>query len=639
MAGQAPARSSDKRAPSMEPGQPGPSITSSGSGGLIRHTVHVRDGIVIVGLKALLRLKIAVLGAQGDPVGEVLAGLRLRELEEQLGYSWELYGFRVRGDCVEAEGERFKTWCRDLAGLTKPGTVSFEALELERLVRELPQVDPAKLEQWVSRLLELDRGLSEVDTRLAALLGLDSGLVGGVVEAVPQDFEARVSWLKDKIVELVNPAEFEDLDTKAKIMRVFEIISRYFDFIRLPAQDVNEDPEVYALDGDVLVPVDNVLAPVVGSLVKAGLIRKSVLGDLKLAAFSTSNVTGWSELNPWDKLRLRDAVLDLESLELLDKTRYYFTYRLNVSLTREEVKEIRDGGYRVEDNPVYRSWRAHFEDVDWEYLVDSLGTWLAPFRFKHIAFLIGPRNSGKSTLLLNLTKPIDPLVARASLRSITGYPFGLQPLIGKHLLVHSERGEVVLKNLDIVNNLVGESDYIPVERKHKPATVIRSLKAAMFSMNDPPILYEQGGETLAAFLDRLSIIFMRPPDGFKPVKDYRVDPREALKFLLWCRVQLESRGWEIRKRDFEEKLDYLTKMANTALRFLESETAPDPDGRVKGTELYEAYVKWCKDRGLAPMGINNFYATVAIKYTKYPRDGVVWFKGLRLIDKPKGLRG
>jgi hypothetical protein len=500
-------------------------------------------------------------------------------------------------------------------------------------------VDPAKLKQWVDRLLELDRELSEADTKLAALLGLDLTGSMGRVDVAPQEFNARVGWLKDKIVELVNPAEFEDLDTKAKIMRVFEVISRYFDFIRIPALDVNEDPEVYALDGDVLIPVGNVLAPVVGALVKAGLVRKSIMGDLELAAFSTSNVTSWLELNPWDKIRLRDAVLDLESLELLDKTGYYFTYRLNVSLTREELKEIRDGSYRVEDNIVFKSWRAHLEDVDWDYLIDSLGTWLAPFRFKHIAFLIGPRNSGKSTLLLNLTEPINPIIARTSLRNIVDNRFGLQPLIGKQVLVHSERGDVVLKNLDILNNLLGESDYIPVDRKHLPMVNIRSLKTAMFSMNDPPILYEQGGETLAAFLDKLSIIFMRPPEDFKPVKNFRVDPKEALKFLLWCRVRLENRGWEIRKRDFEEKLDYLTKMANTALRFLESETTPDPDGRVKGTELYEAYVKWCKDKGLAPMGLNNFYATVATKYTKYTRDNVVWFKGLRLIDKPKGLRG
>jgi phage/plasmid-associated DNA primase len=415
-------------------------------------------------------------------------------------------------------------------------------------------------------------------------------------------------------------------------MKVFGIISTYFEFIRLPALDVNEEPEVYALDGDVLTPIENVLAPVVGALVKAGLVRKSIMGDLELAAFSTSKVTSWRELNPWDKIRLGNGVLDLRELKLLDKTSYYFTYRLDVTLTEEEFKEVKDGSYKVEDNPVFRSWRAHFEDVDWEYLVDSLGAWLAPFRFKHIAFLIGPRNSGKSTLLLNLTEPINPIIARTSLRNIVENRFGLQPLIGKQVLVHSERGDVVLKNLDIINNLLGESDYIPVDRKHLPIVNIKSLKAAMFSMNDPPILYEQGGETLAAFLERLSIIFMKPPDGFKPVKDFRVDPREALKFLLWCRARLEERGWEIRKRDFEEKLDYLTKMANTALRFLEESDyiIKDPYSRVKGTDLYEAYKKWCMEQGIAPMGLQSFYHTVATKYTRYEPGNVVWFKGLRL---------
>ena len=624
--GQAPTREN----PSRKPSPPAPNHTGSG-GGFIKHTV--RDGIVIVALAPILRVKVEALRRiEGDIAGEVLDGLRLEELERAYGYEYYIYGFRISGECFEVESSRFRVWCRDLSQYLNPSVISLDGLEVESLLKMLPYADSAKVTEWIGRLLELDRELSEVDQKLTRLLDLG-------VEVAPQEFHDRVAWLKDRIVELVDPREFEDLDTGAKIVKVFGIISTYFEFIRLPALDVNEEPEVYALDGDVLIPVDNVLAPVLGALVKAGLVRKNIMGDLELAAFSTSKVTSWRELNPWDKIRLRNCVLDLRELKLLDKTSYYFTNRLDVSLTEEELKEIRDGSYKVEDNPVYRSWRAHFEDVDWEYLVDSLGAWLAPFRFKLIVFLVGPRNSGKSTLLLNLTKPIDPLVARASLRSITGYPFGLQPLIGKHLLVHSERGEVVLKNLDIINNLVGESDYIPVERKHKPATVIRSLKAAVFSMNDPPILYEQGGETLAAFLERLSIIFMKPPDGFKPVKDFRVDPRETLKFLLWCRARLEERGWEIRKRDFEEKLDYLTKMANTALRFLEVETVQDPDGRIKGTELYEAYVKWCKDKGLTPMGLNNFYATVATKYNKYTRDNVAWFKGLKLIEKPKGLRG
>jgi hypothetical protein len=558
---------------------------------------------------------------KADGFVEILSGFEPKGYLEDHDVSYRYFIFRT-DECNEASGERFIVYCRPIRE------------DLKSLAMQAPLIEGSTLKAWIEKLKEIDRKLTEADEEFEKLLGL-GGLEGPETPAKvgvepPTEFLDRVNWLKDRIVDLLGP-EFEEMDSKGKIMKVFSVITKYFEFVRVPSLDVSENPEVYALDGDVLTSVDNVLAPIVGALVKAGLVRKSIMGDLKLATHSTGRVTSWRELNPWDKIRLRDGVLDLESLELLDKTSYYFTYRLDVSLAREELKEIKDGGYKVEDNPVYRSWRTFFEDVDWEYLVDSLGAWLAPFRFKLVAFLIGPRNAGKSTLLMNLTKPIDPLVARASLRSIIGYQFGLQPLIGKHLLVHSERGDVVLKNLDIINNLVGESDYIPVERKHLPAVTIRSLKAAMFSMNDPPILWEHGGETLAAFLERLNIIFMRAPQGFKPVKDYRVDPKEAFKFLLRCRVQLESRGWEVRKRGFEEKLDYLAKMANTALRFLESEyIAQDPYGRVKGVELYETYVKWCKEQGLAPMGRNTFYVAVATKYTKYEAEGVVWFKGLRL---------
>jgi len=618
-----------ERSPS--PPTPSPPVNAGSLGGFKKLTLDtLRDGVIVIGIEPILRIK--VFDLEGDPVREILNGTRLRELEGILGYRYEIYAFRVKGECIEATSQRFRTWCRELAEHLRPDVIGPTRFELEELLKHTRYADSSKIKSWVDRLLQLDEELSRVDVELSKLLAgwvqVESG------DLAPVDFHDRVNWLKDRIVDLVNPQEFEEMDSKGKIARVHGVIVRYFDFVRLPALDVNGEPEVYALDGDVLRPVDDVLRPVVGSLIKAGLVRKSIIGDLELALYSTSRTTSWHEVNPWDKVRLANAVLDLRELKLLDKSEYYFTYKLNISISAEELKAIREGSYDVRDNAVYRSWRAHFENDDWEYLVDSLGAWLAPHRSKLVTFIVGPTGSGKSTMLFNLVKPVEPLVATVSLRSITGYQFGLQALIGKHILAYSERGDVVLKNLDVINNIVGENDFIHVERKHKPAVRIRSLKAALFTMNDPPILHEQGGETLAAFLERLSLVFMRAPEGFKAIREYRVPPEEAFKFLLWCRIELEERGWEIRKRSYEEKLDYLIKMANTALRFLESGyVMEDPDGRVKGTELYEAYVKWCKENGLTPMGLINFYATVASRYTKYIRDNVVWFRGLRIRHK------
>jgi phage/plasmid-associated DNA primase len=334
-------------------------------------------------------------------------------------------------------------------------------------------------------------------------------------------------------------------------------------------------------------------------------------------------------------------VLDLETLRLVDSVDYYFTYRLPVKIRQEEIDLILADRYNIEENQIYRYWRNRFDDQNWEYLVSSLGTWLAPFRSKHVAFLIGPTDSGKSTLVRNLTRPILPIVGYVSLRSITGYTFGLEPLIGKQIVTYPERGEIVLKNLDVINTLFGEQDYIIVHRKRKPAVTMRSLKAGFFSMNDPPIVYEYGGETMAAFLNRLSIIQIDLPESYEIVPNLTIPMREVFKFLLWCRVQLERNKWKIKKMREEELLDYLMRSTNSALQFLNDTNIvePDPNGRVKGTELYKAYVKWCSERGIRPMGRNNFYSIVATKYHSYQREGVRWFKGLRLKESSVGSSG
>jgi putative DNA primase/helicase len=246
-------------------------------------------------------------------------------------------------------------------------------------------------------------------------------------------------------------------------------------------------------------------------------------------------------------------------------------------------------------------------------------------------FLVGPTGVGKSTLLDVLSNPIKPLITSTSLRLITNYQFGLEDLIGKQVVMYSERGDVILKNLDIINNLVGERDTIAVPRKFKPTVHIRSLKTMIFAMNDPPILYEYGGETLQAFIDRLSIVLMNRPENFTPKKDIYVDPKEVFKFLLWCRVKLENNGWVIKKMENEEILEYLLKTSNPVFRFLESEYVEvEPTARVKGTELYDAYIKWCSENGITPMDRNKFYSIVSTRYERYPRENTTWFKGIRV---------
>lgn len=472
-------------------------------------------------------------------------------------------------------------------------------------------------------------------------------------DKVPEELLPALNYLGDNLDTLIAAAleeagygnvstEFKSLKLEEKAEVFTKVLRKVFRFVKVVPKEYRDEWEVASVaDGNLLFSLDAVLKPVVGFLVSKGWARSAIKRELEYSVHSIAEPIDYKQIDPWGYLRLRRGVLDLRELKLLDHVPYYFRSRLSVEISEEELREIREGSYRVEDNEVYKLWRNHFEDEDWEYLVHSLGTWLAPYRFRHIAFLIGPTGIGKTTLVHHLAEPISSIVAWVSLRSLTNtsYPFGREALIGRQIVAYAEKIAVTLRNLDTINNIFGEEDYIEVHRKFKPTIWIPCPKAGFFVMNDPPVVVEYGGETQRGFLDRLSIIFTRQEiTGFKPVKGIYVDPAEAFKFLIWCRVKLEESNWEIRRRSQEEMLEYLMEASNTALRFLKDPdyVEEDPSGRVRGADLYEAYKRWCRERRVTPVGRAAFYATVATKYIKYEREGATWFKGLRL---KRGERG
>lgn len=512
-------------------------------------------------------------------------------------------------------------------------------------VKTRPAVRARKLEEILKEALGEERALEALSKIMSELEEAEYPESEEEADATLHD---KLREVIEKLPELISELCSLSLEEFASTRRVekkaaclYKVISSQFNIVKVPPKDATGESTLYAAVGNMLHDIEEVVKPVVGALIAREGARKTLVGEVVTAACSTGNVAPYYKINPWEYLRLANSVLDLETLRLVDSVDYYFTYRLPVKVRQEEIDLILSDRYSIEENPVYKYWRSRFDDQNWDYLVSGLGTWLSPFRHRHVAFLIGPPKSGKSTLVRNLTRPVSPIVGYVSLWSITGYIFGLEPLIGKQIVAYSERGETVLKNLDVINTLFGEQDYIIVHRKRKPAVTMRSLKAGFFSMNDPPIVYEYGGETMAAFLDRLSIIQMSLPESYEVIPNLTVPVREVFKFLLWCRVQLERSNWVIKKMGEEELLDYLMRSTNSALQFLSdtSVVEPDPNGRVKGAELYEVYVKWCSERGIRPMGKNNFYSIVATKYNSYLREGAKWFRGLRLRKSSTGSSG
>jgi len=336
------------------------------------------------------------------------------------------------------------------------------------------------------------------------------------------------------------------------------------------------------------------------------------------AAVATARVKQ-EQLNPWHMLRLRGWVLDLRYLELVPPSlcEYWFTYEVDPKLRDSELKalieRVRKGECDIEQNAVYKLWRGHFSDEDWRYFCDAMGTVLAPYRFRLVAIMVGPKSVGKSSLLAAATKPVEPLIASVPLSKLAGERFALQPLIGKWANVYSEQLVPNLKNLDVINSLVGECDWVYVDRKHKPAIRIRSLKAMVFACNALPVITSWSAGAMEAFVDRLSIILVDRPADFQPQKNIAdtVPARDSLEFLLWCRRQLEARGWEVEKRGEEELLDMLMQAQSPVYQFVAECCIRDPQAKIERGKLYDAYVEWCASKGITRLLPRaDFYAAI-----------------------------
>ncbi|BBE42423.1 hypothetical protein [Conexivisphaera calida] len=394
--------------------------------------------------------------------------------------------------------------------------------------------------------------------------------------------------------------------------------------------------ELYAVDGARLVDADIVIeealaAPGVREYQSVHL-PTIVRRDLSRAARALSA----EDPNPPWALNTLAGVLDLRTLELRPHgggggQGPYFTYVAPVRPDPVVIKAIVDGAYDITGNAVYRLWRGHFDDENWRYFVSSVGTWLSPRNHRHLAFLVGDTKIGKTSLLSALCAPIEPIVSHADLGEMMGYTFGKESLLGRRIVVQDENAASVLRDLARLNKIFGERGKIEVYRKGREPLPMPALRAAMFSMNDMPLIKEMRGSTLAAFLDRLSIIQMRAPEGFEPKPELvdAVTPEEALYFLLWARRELEKNGWQIEKRG-EEELRGLVFEKSWVLSGFWSDCVEE-SGEVRAGDLYTAYQRWAQRHGVAAVGRNAFYDLVAQKAARVlDRDKSLKFVGVRL---------
>ena len=630
MVGQAPARDNPSREPS-----PTPHHASGSVGGFIKHTVQVKDGLVIIGLKPILRLKVAAL--EGDPVREILAGVRLRELEGPLGYSFELYGFRVRGECVEAEGERFKVWCRDLAGLVKPGTVSFEALELESLLRGAPSTSPAQVRAWVERLVELDGEMSRVDRELAGLLAKAGGL-------------ERVEDRRETLC-------LESLLTAEDGSRMLPLPSYAFNCARRLEQLYSVRKWLGLLyinvDGRWLGEPDSV--DMLQAVMKRSFERLSLHEfNWKYSTFEREVLkvlyAGAQRAEPVRGVRAGDYIIvwDGDSYELRRYLGDFVIHDIHARVRQELLDIARAKGYNArqlaeaEAPRLVEILKAWVGEPYWLTLLEIVGYTTIAFKYPlHKAFmLLGRGSNGKSTYL----RMLKDILGRSSITSIPvqaltdlDYRFLWAGLIGKLANIFADLPRIPLSYTGVFKVLTGE-DCIDIDRKgREPVRCYTNYAKLVFSANELP----RTSDLTHAFFRRWVIVdfpntFPEDPGWYErnitpEARDQALTVGlEAVKEALQRRAFIGES--DVRERWLEES-DPIYKFIRDLERL--NLARRNPDGRVEAQTLYTLYTEWARVQDVEVLAKAEFTKRLETHgIMKVPVKGYPYYKGIMLLERP-----
>jgi P4 family phage/plasmid primase-like protien len=634
--GQAPAR----REPSREPGpQRGPPVSNSSSGGgFIKRIVQIEDGVVIVGLTPILKLKVAGLRDSGDPVGEVLNGLRLEELEKQLGFKYELYSFRVRGECVEVESSRFRVWCRDLSQHLKPGVVSFESLELESRLRGAPSTSSDKVRAWVDRLLELDRELSDVESRIVELITLTEGKPGeavksimGIVcvEGLRTTSDGRPAPLPTYTFECARMLESE-LSIRKWLGRLYILFGdRWLG-----------EPESIDILQAIMVRTYEVRGFHEFNW-KYSSFEREVLNILRAKAENTEPVRG---------VRSGDYIIvwSGRSYELREYRGDFVIHDINARVRLELLRNARAKGYNARELAlaeapglveILKMWVG---EPYWLTLLELIGYTTIVFEYPlHKAFmLLGRGSNGKSTYLRMLRDILGRHnVASIPLQAFTDldYRFLWASLVGRMANIFADLPRTPLSYTGIFKVLTGEDDLILDRKGKEPIRSYTNYAKMVFSANELP----RTSDLTYAFFRRWIIVdfpntFTEDPTWYDRSVTQELRDQALTVGLEAVREVLERGAFtgevDVRDRWLEES-DQVYKFIRDLERL--NLARRDPDGRVAAQTLYGVYTEWARAQEVEVLAKAEFTKRLeahGIMKVKIKTD--TYYKGITLIERP-----
>ncbi|KAB2838595.1 MAG: hypothetical protein F9K47_17785 [Burkholderiales bacterium] len=262
-------------------------------------------------------------------------------------------------------------------------------------------------------------------------------------------------------------------------------------------------------------------------------------------------------------------------------------------------------------------------------------------RYQKALALIGPRRSGKGTILRVLQRVAGDANIVAPTFSTLGLPFGLQPLIGKRVAVLSDarlsaRADVAAVAENLLR-ITGE-DCVSIPRKFLSDWHGRLPTRFVLASNELPAFCDASAALSSRF------VILRLETSFLGREDHALSDAllvEAPAIFSWALGglgRLQRRGKLLQPASGRELCQELEASASPIGEFVRDRCAVAPGAAIECGTLFDAWRAWCQSQGRDHPGTassfaRQLHASVPGLRTTQPRVNGArqrFFEGIRL---------
>lgn len=221
-------------------------------------------------------------------------------------------------------------------------------------------------------------------------------------------------------------------------------------------------------------------------------------------------------------------------------------------------------------------------------------------------WLVGERDSGKSTLLAFIKALLGGFAATIDLNQMGQNRFMLSEVIGKRVVAFTEADTGAFIPDALYKAVTGGQDTIWADVKNRPGISFVPTFKLWWAMNAAPGMFDRSGATLR----RLHVILFNRtiPESERnlnlPALLEAERPGVFNHLLIFYRNLMKRGAFTLPKQSAAWKLDYQQRN-DPEMSFLHECYTYDPKSMLKSSALYERYREWCDENGHKPKARNR----------------------------------